>query len=139
MKALPVPKQFGVPEILRGSPLGQHAAGNHRVPGIFLKMDAIPAHGKALLLHAGAVRVCLGYACVHQVQAPVHLQGSAGKAPLRIIGLIRGQGNRFHLPVNQIFAAPMSPVHGPLYRRVGMVLVKQMIPSPIDSKAIGIV
>ena len=80
------------------------------------------------------------HAGIHQQQSPVRqFDGIAGKTAVPVIGFVRRQGGREILPVEQVFAYRMAPMHRPPYRIVGMILVKHMVFPFIVTKAVGII
>ena len=93
------------------------------------------AYGNAL----GLAQI-LGNSGIHQVQVPVLFQGRAGKAAVPVfIRHVRVQGNGQFLPVQQVLADSMAPVHGVPLGGMGVVLEKSVILPLKPAKPVGIV
>ena len=71
--------------------------------------------------------------------ATVILAMGAGKTAAAVVGLGRIQGDSLFLPVHQILADSVSPVHSAPYRRIGKMLIEQMVLTFIIYKSVGIV
>jgi len=74
-----------------------------------------------------------------QVHRSVLLHSTAGEAAAAVVGLGRIQGDSLFLPVHQILADSMSPVHSAPLRCIGKALVKQMILSLVPDKSVRII
>ena len=74
-----------------------------------------------------------------QVHRSVLLHSTAGETAAAVIGLGRIQGDSLFLPVHQILADSVSPVHSAPLRCVGKALIKQMILSLIPDKSVRII
>ena len=74
-----------------------------------------------------------------QVHRSVLLHSTAGKTAAAVVGLGRIQGDSLFLPVHQILADSMSPVHSAPLRCVGKALVKQMILPLVPDKSVRII
>ena len=65
--------------------------------------------------------------------------GTAGEHAVRIIRLIGGHGAGQILPVQQIIADHMAPVHGVPHGLIRVILIKQMVLIPVKRKAIRVI
>ena len=74
-----------------------------------------------------------------QIQFPVLLNGAPREHAVLIISLRRKQRDPQMLPMYQIFAHRMPPMHGPPHRRIRKILVKQMVSPLIIYKTVRIV
>ena len=141
IKAVFLPPDFRIPEILRGTSLWQAVRRNHRIAVPFPVIDPVPLrHALGLTDHGFSVRPFrFLYPGIHQVLFSVIFQCAAGKTALSVVILIRRQRCRKKLPADKILRFRMSPVHGTPLRAVGMVLEKQVIFSLETGKSVGIV
>ena len=64
---------------------------------------------------------------------------TSGKATAVVIYFGRIQGNAFFLPVYQIFADGVSPVHSAPLWSIGKTLIKQVILSLVPDKSVWII
>ena len=113
--------------------------GNHAVLD---KMDTIFAGGNTLYLTNGSfVTDALEphMTGVDERQYAVVVHRAAGKATVPIERIAGCQGNGFMLPVHQIVACHMSPMHGPPMFIVRIVLIKHMIEAVAVGETVGIV
>ena len=128
-----------VAEVGGAEALRQHAGGDDRVGGVLGEIAAV-AHGHALglqLLVAGGDGLHAG---VQQQQLAVRQRdGAAGKAPGRVGGGVRREGAGQIVPVQQVGAGGVAPVHGAPDRVVGVVLVKQVVAAAVITEAVGVV
>ena len=131
-------EQAGVPEIHRGAALREHPSANHRIPLGLDKMSAVSADCHTLLLIEAAVPVGFQPGIDRQHFLAVHLGGSRKTSAFVRTG-IRGKGHALPIPLHQIIAGPMSPVHRPPLARIRMILSVQMILTKSLYKPAGIV
>ena len=131
-----------IAEIHRASALGKILSRQHRIPLIFFIIGSV----------AGSDTLCLimlfftvfvrhfSNACIHDEMASVvRFQGAAGETARIVIIFIRRHNRRTVFPCNQIPAHGMSPVHGPPFVGIRIVLIKQMIFTFVEGKSIGII
>ena len=128
--AILFPPHFRIPEIKPAAALRKILCVQYRIALIFLVIHAV-SHSKALSLYIAEAAVRLAFpqnAGIHQQMSAVRERYSApGKASVSVISLIRSQGSRQVLPVQEIFTHGMPPMHGSPFRFIGIILVKHMI------------
>ena len=113
--------------------------------GILVVLDIVlpVAEGQALGLE-GLLRPILPalfpHAGVHEkLSAVLHLDGGAGEAARLVIALIRSQGRGQIVPVEQVRAHRVTPVHGAPLGGVGVILIEHMELPLVEGKAVGVV
>ena len=131
-------EQAGVAEIHRGTALREHRSADHRVSLCLDEMSAIPADCHTLLLIVSAFPIGFQSGVGHQHLLAVHLGGSR-KTSAFICAGIRSKGYALPIPLHQVIADPMSPVHRPPLARIRMILSVQMILTKSLYKPAGIV
>ena len=133
---------LGVAEIKAAEAFGQAGFVQH---GILSQLDVVEAisDGDALGLHIPGLAVRLLFpadAGVKQQLAAVgQLRGRAGETAVFVAGAVRGQGRGQIVPVQQVGADGMAPMHGAPYRLVGVILVEQVVLALVIREAVGVV
>ena len=92
-----------------------------------LEVDAVDADRKSLRLDAVRLARLLqevNMARVEQVELAVLLNAAAREAAIRIVRMVREERDRLTLPVHEILARHMCPVHRPPLRLIGIVLIE---------------
>ena len=116
----------------------QHFKGNDRVQATLFNPCAVKIC-KTLLLNI-LFSLILGHTGVQNVSAALAVRlGRTGEAARCVIGLIRRHRDRQVLPVHQIPAAPVTPVHAVPMGSVGVILIKQVIVFAVKVESIGVV
>ena len=94
-----------------------------------------------LVIHHIAVLPALSADAGVQQKLPSvrELHGTAGEAAVLIVLLVRSEGGGEPLPADEIPGLGVTPVHGPPFGVVGMILVEQVIFTLIYGKTVGIV
>ena len=105
--------------------------GDHQLGGLKLILQA----GMGIL----RVHRLVADSRVRQVQLSLVFHGASGKAAVLILSAAGVQGQPLVLPVYQIPADRMAPVHGPPTGTIGKILVKQMVISFIIDEPVGVV
>ena len=133
---------LGVTEIEPAEPVGQVAFIQHRGLERLFIVDAVP-YSDALGLHVPGLAVRLLFPADAGVKQQLPAVGQLGRRPreaaVLVAGAVGGQGCGQIVPVQQVGADGVSPVHGPPKGAVGVVLIKQMVFSLIERKAVGVV
>ena len=134
--------ELGVAEMLVACAGGQVLGGDDRVARELRVVQSV-AEGKVLglyLLPPAVTGDLVGHAGVHQRVPSVRQgQSGAGKAAAVVIGHIRGQGCGEVFPVQQVAADRVAPVHRPPVGIVGVILVKQVVLTVVEGKAVRVV
>ena len=78
-------------------------------------------------------------ACIHEIEPAVLLNAAARKAAIRIIRPVRVKRDGLALPVHEIAARHMSPMHRPPLRLIGIMLIEEMILAAEIGKAVRII
>ena len=126
-------EHLGVPEVPAGRVYG--ALGQNGVARVLCKVLAVVGPGQALGLGQAAV-----HGGVEKVQPAVLLHRGAGEAALAaFIGLVGVQGDGQLLPVEQVLADGVAPVHGVPHRGLGVVLEKDVVLPLEVAQAVGVV
>lgn len=100
-----------------------------RIVFVLCEMNAIVAVGQVLIFPevvevTVAVVVMAG---VEQVESPVFDDRRAGEATAAVLGIAGDQGDRQLLPVDEVAAADVAPVHRPPLGGVGVELVEDVV------------
>ena len=131
-----------VPEIIFASALGKGSFIHHRIPHIFFVVHPIP-DSKALCLYLfrTAIRLhFLGDSRIHKQMPSVRKHhGAARKTPIPVILHIRRQGCRQMLPMQQVPAHSMPPVHGAPEGAIRVILIEHMVFPLIKGKSIRVI
>ena len=115
--------------------MSQRILADDGIALVLHEIDAVLADG-----HRLGLSVLLRHRCIEQVHFSVLLHCGAGKTSARVlVGLVGIEGDGILLPVNQVPAHRMSPVHLPPVGCVRIVLEKRVILSLIENQAVGIV
>ena len=134
---------LGVPEVEPAEALRQVFLGQHRVAGRLFVVETV-TDGDALGLDVPHLPIGLLF-CHHtgvhqQLLAVVHLGGRTGEAAGAIVYRgIRGKRTGQILPVQQVGADGVTPVHGCPPHIVGIILIELMILPLIVGEAVGII
>jgi len=141
--AVGLPPDLGVPEVELAEALRQVFLGQHRVAGRLFVVETV-TDGDALGLDVPHLPIGLLF-CHHtgvhqQLLAVVHLGGRTGEAAGAIVYRgIRGKRTGQILPVQQVGADGVTPVHGCPPHIVGIILIELMILPLIVGEAVGII
>ena len=116
--------------------------GQNGVSGVFLIVQTV-SEGETLGLDFADLPVGCGLMAdtgVHQQLPPVgELDRTAGEASVFVIGHIGRQRAGEKLPVQQIAAHGMAPVHRPPVRVIGVILIEHVVLPLIPGKTVRIV
>ena len=107
-----------------------------------LEVDAVDADREILRLDAVRLARLLqqvDMACIEQVELAVLLDATAREAAICIVRMIREERDRLTLPVHEILARRMRPVHRPPLRLVRVVLIEEMVLAAKVGKAIRVI
>ena len=134
---------LGVPEVELAEAFRQVFLGQHRVAGRLFVVETV-TDGNALGLDIPHLPIGLlfcDHAGVHQqLPAVVHLGGRAGETAGAIVCRgIRCERTGQILPVQQVCADGMTPVHGRPPHIVGVILIELVILPFIIREAVGVV
>ncbi|CCX38064.1 unknown [Clostridium sp. CAG:1013] len=126
-------EHLGVPEI---NAVGVHRAlGNDGILRMLYKVDSILGGGQALGL--GFV---LSHRGVEQIEGAVLFHSRAGEASQSaLVGLVGIESDGKFLPVDQIVADSVAPVHGVPHRRVRVMLEKGVVFALKITETVGVV
>ena len=131
-----------IPEILSAEPFWQIPAVKDRVAVTFLIIHTVP-HRNALCLYITVPAVPLGcpyHSGIHQkLPAVGKFDCAAGKTAVPVISLIRRQRGGQVVPVQQIRAHRMPPVHGTPFGIIRVILIEHVIPAFIIRKSVGVI
>ena len=100
---------------------------NDRILLRLLEVDAVDADRKSLRLDAVRLARLLqevNMARVEEVELAILLDAAAREAAVCIVGMIREERDWLTLPVHEILARHMCPVHRPPLRLIGIVLIE---------------
>ena len=134
---------LGVPEIELTEALRQVFLGQHRVAGRLFVVETV-TNGNALGLDVPHLPIGLlfcHHAGVHQqLLAVIHLGSRTGEAAGAVVRRgIRSNGAGQILPMQQVCADRVSPVHRTPLCCVGVVLVKLVVLSLIEREAVRVI
>ena len=134
---------LGVPEVKLAEAFRQVFLGQHRVAGRLFVVETV-TDGDALGLDIPHLPIGLlfcNHAGVHQqLPAVIHLGGRAGEAAGAVVHRgIRGKCTGQILPVQQVGADRVTPVHGRPPHIVGVILIELVILPFIIREAVGVV
>jgi len=141
--AIGLTPDLGVPEVELAEAFRQVFLGQHRVAGRLFVVQSI-TDGNALGLDVPHLPIGLlfcHHASVHQqLPAVIHLGGRAGEAAGAVVCRgIRGKRTGQILPVQQVGADRVTPVHGRPPHIVGIILIELVILPFIIREAVGVV
>ena len=141
--AVGLPPDLGVPEVELAEALRQVFLGQHRVAGRLFVVETV-TDGNALGLDIPHLPIGLlfcNHAGVHQqLLAVIHLGGRAGEAAGAVVHRgIRGKCTGQILPVQQVGADRVTPVHGRPPHIVGVILIELVILPFVIREAVGVV
>ena len=105
--------------------------GNHHLAGLklFIQTPVDVLRVRHLIADPG----------IHQHQLSLRLHGTSGEAAVLVPPDSGKQGNPLMLPLHQVTADRMAPVHGSPPGTIRKILVKQMIHSFVIDKPVGII
>ena len=134
---------LGVPEVEPAEAFRQVFLGQHRVAGRLFVVETV-TDGNALGLDIPHLPIGLlfcNHAGVHQqLLAVIHLGGRAGEAAGAVVHRgIRGKRTGQILPVQQVGADGVTPVHGRPPHIVGVILIELVILPFVIREAVGVV
>ena len=134
---------LGVPKVELAEAFRQIFLGQHRVAGGLFVVETV-TDGNALGLDIPHLPIGLlfcHHAGVHQqLLAVIHLGGRAGEAAGAVVHRgIRGQRTGQILPVQQVGADGVAPVHRRPPHIVGVILIELMVLPLIVGEAVGVV
>ena len=107
-----------------------------------LEVDAIDADREVLRLDAVRLAWLLqqvDMARVEQIELAVLLDAAAREAAICIVRMVWEEGDRLALPMHEILARRMRPVHRPPLRLVRVVLIEEMVLAAKVGKAIRVI
>ena len=135
-----IPPDLGITEIVAAQAFRQFCYIDDGVSFVFVIIQAI-TNGNALGLHfLTQVATLFTDAGVHQQLLSVgQLHCRAGEHAEGVIGLVRCHGAGQILPVKQIRADHMAPMHGVPNRIIGIALIEQMVLSLVVGEAVGVI
>ena len=140
--AVRLPPNLRVPEIEAAEAVGQVVLVQHRGREGLLIIEAVP-HRDALGLHLAHLAVRLRLFAYAGVEQQLPAVGQLGRRPretaILVGGAVGGEGGGQILPVQQVAADGVAPVHGAPYRLVGVILVEQVVLAFIIREAVGVV
>ena len=141
VSAVGLPPDLGVPEIELAEAFRQVLLGQHRVAGGLFVVETV-TDGNALGLNVPHLPIGLlfcNHAGVHQqLLAVVHLGGREAAGAIIHRG-IRGKRTGQILPVQQVSADGVTPVHGRPTHIVGVILIELVILPFIIRETVGVV
>ena len=140
IEILPLPPDLGIPEIGEGKALRKPFLRDHRISLLLHKLPLYEACDALRLpddLLSSVRNDSVSRIHEHRISLPVQ-GGTPGKAAA-LIGFIRRHSRSLKAPVNEIRRAPLPPVHSVPVCAVRIVLIEQVVPSPIEGKAIRII
>ena len=134
---------LGVPEVELAEAFRQVFLGQHRVAGRLFVVETV-TNGNALGLDVPHLPIGLlfcHHAGVHQqLLAVIHLGSRTGEAAGAVVRRgIRGECTGQILPVQQVGADRVTPVHGRPPHIVGVILIELVILPFIIREAVGVV
>ena len=141
--AVGLPPDLGVPEVEPAEAFRQVFLGQHRVAGRLFVVKTV-TDGNALGLdipHLSIGLLFCHHAGVHQqLPAVIHLGGRAGEAAGAVVHRgIRGKCTGQILPVQQVGADRVTPVHGRPPHIVGVILIELVILPFVIREAVGVI
>ena len=133
---------LGVAEIEAAEAVGQVMLVQYRGrEGLFV-IEAVP-HRDALGLHLARLAVRLRLFAHAGVEQQLPAVGQLGRRPreaaVLVGGAVGGEGGGQVLPVQQVAADGVAPVHGAPHRLIGVILVEQVVFAFVIREAVGVV